>query len=249
MINDLGKILFLDIETVSVAPDYSSLDERIAEQWDKKSSTIRGGEEMTPSELFDERAGIFAEFAKVVTIAIGFFTVSGGQVQGLRIKAIADHDEEEILLKFKSLLESMESKWGKENVTLCAHNGKEFDFPFICRRLLINGIPLPHSLNIAGKKPWEIKHEDTMELWKFGDRKSYTSLDLLATIFNIESSKSDIDGSMVNSVYYNENDLEKIAKYCMQDVAVTSQLYLKLNALNLLPESAIQYLPIEIDTF
>ena len=157
----------------------------------------------------------------------------------LRIKSFASDDETELLSSFKSLLEK---KFDQNKLMLCAHNGLEFDFPYLCRRMIKNGIKLPLCLDIAGKKPWEVNHIDTMELWKFGDRKSYTSLDLLAAIFDIESSKDDIDGSMVNEVYYENKQLERIAHYCMQDVLVTAQLFLKLNCLPVIPEENITLL-------
>ena len=130
----------------------------------------------------------------------------------------------------------MESK----STILVAHNGKEFDFPYLSRRMLIKNISLPEALNISGKKPWEIQHLDTMEMWKFGDWKSYTSLDLLAAIFDIPSSKSDIDGSMVSGIYHGEKDLEKISKYCIKDVLVCAQVFMKLRGLNLIEASNIQ---------
>ena len=143
-----------------------------------------------------------------------------------------------MLLGFKDLIDK---KLDSANLILCAHNGKEFDFPYLCRRYLVNGIEIPVALQISGKKPWEIKHADTLEMWKFGDRKNYTSLDLLAAIFDIESSKKNIDGSMVNMVFYEEDDLDRIIEYCKQDVVVTANLYLKLNLLPDIPSKNVKY--------
>ena len=240
MISQLNQILILDIETVACDKDYSHLSERLKKQWDKKSSHMPNPNALTSAELFEERAGIFSEFGKIVTIALGFYTELDNKKIGLRVKAIADHEESKILNDFKEILQ----KFDQSKLIFCAHNGKEFDYPYIGRRMLVNGIELPDSLELRNKKPWEINHVDTMEEWKFGDRKNFTSLDLLATIFGIESSKDGIDGSMVNSVYYKENDLNRIADYCMQDVAVTAQLYLKLNNIHTFSTTDIQYLPI-----
>lgn len=216
------------------------MDERFQKQWDKKSHYLSKDDERSPADLFEERAGIFAEFGKIVTIAVGFYTELENQKVGLRVKALVDHDESVILKDFTNLLQ----KFDQSKLAFCAHNGKEFDYPYICRRMLVNGLDLPESLNLRNKKPWEINHIDTMEEWKFGDRKNFTSLDLLAAIFNIDSSKDGIDGSMVNSIYYQEKDLNRIAMYCMQDVAVTAQLYLKLQNVQTFSTEDIQYLPI-----
>lgn len=229
---DIKNTLILDIETVSAARSYQELNERLKKQWDRKASLIKNEEHLTAEELFFERAGIYAEFGKIICVAVGLFTKASSGQLGLRIKAYGSRDEKEVLSGFKELIDK---KLDSENLILCAHNGKEFDFPYLCRRYLVNGMEIPEALQISGKKPWEIKHVDTLEMWKFGDRKNYTSLDLLAAIFNIESSKKSIDGSMVNKVYYEEDDLERIIEYCTQDVFVTANLYLKLN---LMPDIA-----------
>lgn len=226
---DLKNILFLDIETVSCVPDYASLSDRFKALWQKKAAFLRSDDEKSFEELFFERAGIYAEFGKIVTIAVGYF-VNNGETTSLRVKAFANDDEKIILQDFKNLLEN---HFDQNKLALCAHNGKEFDFPYISRRMLVNGLPAPACLQLSGKKPWEILHLDTLELWKFGDRKNFTSLDLLAALFDIPSSKSDIDGSMVNHAYYIDKDLEKIAKYCKQDVVVTAQLFLKFQCMPL----------------
>ncbi len=223
--NQLKNILFLDIETVSCAPDYESLDDRLKPLWLKKADFLRNEEGLTPEELFFKKAGIYSEFGKIITIGIGYFTQTESGELGFRVKSLSSDDEKDVLLDFKNL---MENKLDQNKISLCAHNGKEFDFPYLCRRLLINQMEIPEILNLSGKKPWEVRHLDTIEMWKFGDRKNYTSLDLLAAIFNISSSKKDIDGTMVNHVYFVEKDLKKIADYCRNDVVVTSQIYLKL---------------------
>lgn len=234
----LQNILFLDIETVSCTSDYHLMDDRLKLLWDKKSLLIKNEDQLPTDELFLKRAAIYAEFGKVVTIAVGMI-LPGTDGPALRVKAYYHDNEKQLLQEFKELLEQ---KFDQNKLILCAHNGKEFDFPYLCRRMLLNGIPLPKTLNISGKKPWEVPHIDTMEMWKFGDRKSYTSLDLLSAIFNIESSKSDIDGSMVTEVYYQNKQLDRIARYCMNDVVVTVQLFLKLHCLPTITKDKITLL-------
>ena len=229
MFNELKNILFIDLETVGCAPNYQELDSRIKNEWDRKSKFLLNNDVMTSEELFNDRAGIYAEFGKIVTIGLGSLYMIDENKLGLRVKAISGHDEKDILVEFKQLIES---KFDQKNLSLCAHNGKEFDFPYLVRRMLVNDIKLPQALVFHNKKPWEINHIDTMDLWKFGDRKNFTSLELLAALFGIESSKESIDGSMVNSTYYQDNDLDKISTYCKQDIIVTAQVFLKLKSLS-----------------
>jgi len=220
------NLLIIDIETVSGSEDIHQISPELRKHWERKAGFIRNDEEKSPEELYSDRAAIYAEFGKVVVIGMGFYHEIDG-IPALRVKAISGHNEKELLISFKNFIEK---KFDQETLRLCAHNGKEFDFPYLCRRMLINGISIPWSLNMTGKKPWEVNHVDTMELWKFGDWKSFTSLDLLTTIFDIPSSKSEMDGSMVTKTYYEEeNGLKKIEDYCKKDVIATAQLYLKLN--------------------
>lgn len=235
---EVTDILFLDIETVSCNENYKALDERLKLLWNKKAQVLKMEEIEDPEEFFFSRAGIYAEFGKIITIAVGFLYKSGEDYH-LKVKAFASENEKELLLGFKDLVEN---KYKNKELYLCAHNGKEFDFPYICRRLICNHIPLPEVLDISGKKPWEVKHLDTLEMWKFGDRKNYTSLELLAALFDIESSKAGIDGSMVNQVYYQDKDLNKIADYCKADVVVTANLYLRMKCLPKVAEQNIHIL-------
>ena len=225
---ELTHILFVDIETASGSASYQELDPRIKYHWDRKASFLNNPNNYTNDELYTDRAGIFAEFGQVLTIAVGYITHAPNQPLGLRVKAFADKNEKKVLEDFKQLLES---KFNTDELQLCAHNGREFDFPYICRRMLINGIPLPAVLDISDMKPWEIPILDTMNMWKFGDRKNFTSLDLLASLFNIETSKGDIDGSDVTRVFHQEDGLDRIAEYCKRDIVVTAQLFLKLKSL------------------
>tara|TARA_Y100000588_G_scaffold350908_1_gene402327 strand:- start:355 stop:1071 length:717 start_codon:yes stop_codon:yes gene_type:complete len=233
----LEQILFLDIETVAGFEEYSEMPEALQKHWNRKASFFKEAEQKTPEELYG-RAGIYSEFGKIVTIAVGYFHVDGDENIQLRIKAFSSDNEVELLQAFAKLL----SDSFPPSVKLCAHNGKEFDFPYIARRMVIQGIELPKPLQMSGKKPWEIPHLDTLELWKFGDYKHFTSLDLLAHILGIPSSKSDIDGSQVNEVYYKEKNLDRITEYCKRDVAVLAQVFLKLQGMPLLNNSAIHML-------
>lgn len=232
----LKNTLFIDIETVSSHRSFTDMDDRMQKLWEKKSSLFKSDPEKTPGDFFPEKAAIFAEFGKVICIGMGAFYENRDKELCFKVKSLGGDDEKVLLNDFKQIIEDHKSK---KDLTLCAHNGKEFDFPYLCRRMLVNGLTLPHVLKISGKKPWEINHLDTMELWKFGDYKHFTSLDLLSAIFDIPSSKSEIDGSDVNRVYYEENDLEKIERYCKADVVVMAQLFLKLNGEAIIPEERI----------
>lgn len=218
---DLRNVLFLDIETVPETADYTKLSKVKKELFAKKTEYQRKADEITPQDFY-ERAGIWAEFGKIICISVGFFALENKQ-QKLRITSFFG-DEKELLVDFKNLLNS---HFNKAQHLLCAHNGKEFDFPYIARRMVIHSIDLPEKLNLFGKKPWEVPHLDTLELWKFGDYKHYTSLQLLTTILDIPSPKDDIDGSMVADVYYKEKDMERIVKYCEKDTLAVAQLMLR----------------------
>lgn len=224
--NGLTDILFLDIETVSGHLEYDAMDERLQKQWLRKASYINQSD-ISAEQLYFEKAAIYAEFGKVITIGLGYFNIDEETVE-FRTKSLANHDETKLLEDFKAIV----SKMNPERLKLCAHNGREFDFPYISRRMLINEIKLPSILNLSGKKPWEVNHLDTMDMWKFGDWKHYSSLELLASVFGIDSSKSGMDGSQVNEAYYTEDRLDDIASYCIQDVVVTAQLFLKLNSIS-----------------
>jgi len=228
------NLLVLDIETVRSYKLYEEMPERLQAQWDRKASFLKANEETSPKDLFEDRGGIYAEFGKIVAISVGFFTHNGPELS-LRVKGFYGKDEAVILSEFNELLQKFDSR----SLILCGHNGKEFDFPYLSRRMLVNNITLPAVLDTTGKKPWEVNHIDTMELWKFGDRKNFTSLELLAALFDIPTSKDGIDGSQVSTVYYEEEDVERIAKYCSKDVVVTAQLLLKLNQQQIIKEENI----------
>lgn len=229
---NLEHILFLDIETVPEEKAFSLLTEERKKLWEDKSRYQRK-EEFTAEEFYD-RAGIWAEFGKIICISVGFFKFKN-DIRSLRITTF--QGEEEKLLRDFSLL--LESHFHKPHHLLCAHNGKEFDFPFIARRMIIHNIPLPLKLDLFGKKPWEVPHLDTLELWKFGDYKHYTSLKLLTNVLGIPSPKQDIDGSEVRDVYYIDRQLGRIVSYCERDVLAIAQVILKMRQEDLLLETEI----------
>jgi len=230
---NLEHILFLDIETVPEEAHFNELDDTKKELWERKSHYQRK-DDFTAEEYYD-RAGIWAEFGKIITISVGYFNYKGSQ-RTFRVTSFYG-EEPKILKDFKNLLDT---HFNRPHHLLCGHNGKEFDFPYIARRMIINRVDLPSKLNLYGKKPWEIAHLDTMELWKFGDYKHYTSLKLMANILGIPSPKEDIDGSMVKTVYYEDNDLDRIVKYCELDVVTTAQVFLRLRNDDLLEDSEIK---------
>ncbi len=229
----LQNILFLDIETVPAYPDFEAVPEKFQKLWEKKARKIQyGGEELSAAELYPQ-AGIYAEFGKIVCVSCGF--MNGSE---FRVKSFYGDDEKILLEDFARMLSNY---YNSPDSLLCGHNGKEFDFPYLARRMLVNSIPLPAILDLAGKKPWEIRHLDTLELWKFGDYKHYTSLELLAALFDIPTPKDDIDGSEVARVYWKEKDLERIATYCQKDVLTTLQLFRRYQGLPLLKEEFVVY--------
>lgn len=218
---NIEKVLFLDIETVPQVYNYTDLDEKTAQLYDLKTKFYQK-DGLTVEDVYD-KAGIYAEFGKIVCISCGIVKDSPeGRI--IRMKSFADDDEEKLLKEFASMLNK---NFNSPYHILCGHNSKEFDFPFIGRRMLIHGIDLPSTLDIAGKKPWEVNHLDTMELWKFGDYKHYTSMSLLCHIFNVPTPKDDITGADVARVYYEENDLPRITTYCEKDVIALIQLFLR----------------------
>ena len=232
----INKVLFLDIETVPIKYNFEQLSPEFQKLWEEKTLWQRKAE-YTAAEFYKKKAGIMAEFAKVVCISVGYLFKEKGE-NHFRIKSFYGDEEKELLSDFILLLNK---EFNTKSHLLCAHNGKEFDFPFLARRILVNGLKLPKLLDIAGKKPWEVNHLDTMELWRFGDYKHYTSIKLLSALFNIPTPKDDIDGSQVARVYYEEKDLERIKTYCQKDTLTVAQLLLKYKGQDLIKEENIEF--------
>lgn len=233
--HDLGKLLFIDIETVPQAYRWADLDPADARLFAEKTRYDQERQGKGPEQLWLERGGILAEFGRIVCVGMGTLHSQDGGL-ALRVASYHGHDEYDILSRFAALLER---RYAGKGHLLCAHNGKEFDFPWIARRCVVHRIPLPRLLDIGGLKPWEVGHVDTMQLWAFGDRKNFTSLALLTRILGIPTPKDDMSGADVAGVYHEERDLERIAAYCRKDVVATAQLYLRLTGRDLIPPERI----------
>lgn len=219
---NLNRVLFFDIETVPLVPDLNSLTEPLRNIWNEKTEG-QIPENITPDEYWKDRAGLASEFLKVVCISVGY--LRGSEPGVLRTKSFYGHDEKKLLQEFAGLLSS---HYNSPNDSLCGHNIKGFDLPVLCRRMIINGIELPAALDLYGRKPWEINHVDTMELWRFGDFRYFVSLKLLCAALGIPSPKDDIDGSQVGSIYYETGDVERIARYCEKDVKACADVLMAM---------------------
>lgn len=233
---NLEDILFLDIETVPQYPDYNSVPAAEQALWEEKTQNLRK-DEYTAEEYYN-RAGIWAEFGKIVCISVGYFSFRHEQ-RTFRVTSFTG--EEDTLLR--DFVRLVEEHFSRPNKLFCAHNGKEFDFPYLSRRMIINGVRIPNKLQLFGKKPWEVPHLDTLDLWKFGDYKHYTSLTLLANTLGIPSPKDDINGSQVCDVFYEENDIHRIATYCEKDTITVAQILLRLRYEPLLTDDEILIIP------
>lgn len=229
---NLENILFLDIETVPAEENFHTLDKEMQQLWELKTQYQRR-DEYSPEDFY-ERAGIWAEFGKIICISAGYFTFKG-DIRHFRVTSFFG-EEIKILKDFSNLLNN---HFNQPQQLLCGHNAKEFDIPFIARRMIINQIPIPAKLNLFGKKPWEIPHLDTLELWKFGDYKHFTSLKLLTKILGIPSPKGDIDGSQVAHVFYVEKDIDRIVTYCEKDTVAVAQVFLRLRREELLVDDEV----------
>lgn len=230
----IENILFLDIETVPQEPSLDQLSPLMQNLWDKKSKHFRNPDQS--AEDVYERAGIYSEFGRIICISAGYIT--GKNPFSFRLKSFYGDNETDLLSEFSTMLTKFTAS--NKEAQLCAHNGKEFDFPFLSRRMIINRLKMPEILDNAGKKPWDIKVLDTMDLWKFGDYKNYTSLDLLTSILGIDSPKDDIDGSMVAGIYYEEKNLRRIVQYCEKDVVAIAQVLLRFMGLSSIPHDKIE---------
>ena len=228
----LDNILFLDIETVPEQEHFQSLDDDMKQLWEAKTQYQRK-DDFTGEEFYD-RAGIWAEFGKIVCISVGYFIIKG-DVRNFRVTSFFG-EEKKLLIDFNNLLNN---HFNLSQHVLCGHNAKEFDFPFLARRMIINQISIPNKLNLFGKKPWEIPHLDTLELWKFGDYKHFTSLKLMCKVLGIATSKGDIDGSQVGHVFYVEKDIDRIVTYCEKDTIAVAQIFLRLRREDLLIDDEI----------
>lgn len=244
---DIANVLFLDIETVSAQPDYDHLSTAFQELWQVKAHQVtrRYDEEMEEEEIaqaYTDRAAIYAEFGKIICISVGaVYRNRDDQSLRVRLKSFAGDNEAELLHDFSQLVTQYYNDPQKHY--FCGHNIREFDMPYICRRMIVNQLPFPNSLQLAGKKPWELKHLlDTLDFWRFGDNKSFVSLKMLAALLDFPSPKEDIDGSQVGRVYWEEQDIDRISHYCERDVLATIQLFLRFKRMPLLDEEQVSHL-------
>jgi DNA polymerase elongation subunit (family B) len=230
------NLLILDIETVPQMPHFEDLTPEWQQLWcDKISKTVP--ENTTPAEAYPLRAGILAEFGKVVCISTGFFYEDENRQLCFKIKSLSGDDEKALLEDFIQITDKFYQR--NRQFEFAGHNIREFDIPYLCRRMLINRIPLPEYLQIHGAKPWEIRMLDTLQWWKFGDFKNYISLHLLATVLGVPTSKTDMDGSMVQDVYYKEKDLPRIVEYCQRDIVVVANVILRFRNKPLLKDEQV----------
>lgn len=226
------KTLIIDIETVPLAEKWDQLPEGLQKHWMHKSQFLRLSDEERDDYAysFAQRAGIYAEFGKVVCIGLGFIDTSGSAYR-LRLKSLKNDNEKTLLEDFYEIVNKQEQQY--KGLVFCGHNIKEFDLPYLCRRMLVHGIQLPHCLQLSGRKPWQVEHQDTLELWRFGDYKHYTSLDLLAHCLGVPSPKTEMDGSMVADAYWKEHNLDAVARYCLEDIKTTTEVFLKLKGIHI----------------
>lgn len=235
--NSLFRLLFMDIETVPLYADYDNLSETWKTLWQNKHRTFKDTEE-TEKETYESRAGIYAEFGKIICVSLGYFHREKGHKNSVfRVKSFYGDDEKTIV---ENLAELFKNHFSDSDWQLCGHNIREFDIPYLCRRTLANGVQLPPALDVSGRKPWEMNIIDTMQQWRFGDFKNYTSLQLIAAALQIPSPKQDIEGKDVARVYWQENDLNRIKEYCQRDVVTVARILLKFKGeTNLLEDSDV----------
>lgn len=238
---ELKNILFLDIETAPATAAFSEMNSELARLWAEKVEQMkrrvpeRYTDDSTAESMFRE-SGIFAEFGRIVCVSVGFVFEAEGELH-LKEKSFYGEDERQLLVEFASLLNK---SYSSPCHYLCGHNAKEFDFPYIARRMVIHGIPVPEILSVSGKKPWEMRFLDTMDMWRFGDYKHYTSLKLLCAVLGVPTPKDDIDGSEVGHVFYEEKNLERIAVYCEKDVLATLQVYLRMTGRKMILQNNVE---------
>lgn len=235
LIDYLQDLLFIDIETVSAYPSYDDLDERIKPLWDRKAKQWDATKEA--KEIYP-KAALLPEFGKIIVIGVGYFHKNEDEEVNFRVKALKNDNEKSLLTEFKSLIEK---KFKSDDLRFVAHNGKGFDYPYLARRMMVQNIRLPNVLQLYGKSPWQIPHIDTMEMWRMGDPRTFVSLDLLTALFDLPSSKSNLDGSKVNETYYNARDIDSIANYCLGDVIATARVYLRMMSIPDLEDERIIY--------
>lgn len=227
---NFNHTLFLDLECVPATPTYFDLDEWMQALREKKGkrmvSSMGVEDEMSVEDAYEHRSGIFAEFGKIIVISTGIVSKQDDWTFQMRVKSFAGDDERALLVDFFDMLNTY---FSKGHHALCGHNIKEFDIPYICRRALVHDLEFPDILDVQGKKPWETNYIDTLELWKFGDRKNFISLDLLCRVLGVQTPKTDLSGEQVARVYRDDKDLPRIVEYCERDVVAVGEVMLKFS--------------------
>ncbi|GAB3246597.1 3'-5' exonuclease [Larkinella harenae] len=231
----LKNLLFIDIKTVAGAPSYNDLDERIQQQWGQKSSYFQNEENWSAARWYDNRASYYAEYGKIVCIGIGGLYWDDDDNIFLKVKTLASDDELALLTEFVDIIE----KYPANELILCAHNGKEFDYPYLCRRMLVHGLPLPATLRLSGRKPWDIPHQDVLEMWRFGDSRHFVPLDLLAAVLNLPTQPLELTGDQTSLVYYQKQGLKRVREYARSSIVTLVQVYLRLLGAPLVEEQRI----------
>lgn len=236
MIKNFKNSLFIDIETASGRASFSELTVNMQKLWLRKAKSLLNPTQKTLEDLYFERAALFPEFGRIISIGIGFLFYNKEKELSLKVKTISHDDEKDLLLDF---IQFINNTYPSKELSLVAHNGKEFDFPYLCKRMLVHQLVIPKALQLQGKKPWEVVHQDTIEWWRFGDKKGYVSLELLAEIMGIQNVKTDLTGDKVNHTFYIDKDLSRIKKYCAEDVITLAQLFLRFNFIDYIKEENI----------
>jgi 3'-5' exonuclease len=239
---EIENLIVIDVETVSGFKSATELPTRLSELWTKRCEYLRrkhsDNEDLTDSEIYNQKAGLQAEFGKIICITIGYIRFDANGIPVIKTKSYSGDSEAELLKQFFGFAEQVPTKI--PDAKFAGHNIKRFDLPYIFKRGIINGLDVPSNLVLHGKKPWEVNIEDTSDIWSNGVwQESFTSLDILTAVLGIPSPKSDIDGSEVTNVYWNDNDLNRIVEYCERDVAATAQVILKISGLELASEENI----------
>lgn len=236
MIKNFKNSLFIDIETASGRASFSELSVNMQKLWLRKAKSLLNPAQRPLEDLYFERAALFPEFGRIISIGIGFLFYNKEKELSLKVKTISHENEKDLLLDF---IQFINSTYPSKELSLVAHNGKEFDFPYLCKRMLVHQLVIPKALQLQGKKPWEVVHQDTIEWWRFGDKKGYASLELLAEIMGIQNVKTDLSGDKVNHTFYIDRDLSRIKKYCAEDVITLAQLFLRFNFIDYIKEENI----------
>jgi uncharacterized protein YprB with RNaseH-like and TPR domain len=232
MINiPLEKLLFIDIETVGVQPDWESLKKSNLELSFVFENYIDWFQKRFPEDadkpvgqMFVNRAALVPEFARIACVSVAFVTDKGET----KMQSFSNKNEKDLLQDVQKLLRRV----GELGFFLCGHNVKGFDIPMLAKRMIINGLLPPKILPGHDTKPWEIKALDTKELWQYGGYGTIASLELMCVSMGVESSKNmEVTGNKVHEAYWTNKDIKGIVEYCEKDVLVLIDVIKKITTL------------------